>query len=91
MATKKELQEKYTELYGEKPDDKVTVKQLKELIADKEQEKEPEPDQTVKSGEKGFVSDPSLLKRVESIKDTRQYRDDKGAIKGGRLYYGEKK
>lgn len=36
--TKKELQARYQELYGEAPEEKVTVKQLTTLIEEKEQE-----------------------------------------------------
>lgn len=38
MATKKELQARYKELYGEQPDESVTVKELNALIKEREGE-----------------------------------------------------
>lgn len=85
MATKKELQDEYQKLYGEKPNSKLTKAQLEDAISNKSDES---PEQ---AGSKKYVSDPSLLKKVEGVRMGLKSKGKDGKITGGTEYFGEPK
>ena len=84
MATKAELQAEYKELYGEQPDESVTVKELNELIKAKKNEAEPTvevADADPEANEKSVIEDDEPHK-VASIDPQAEPTEDAGSDGG---------